>query len=142
MTQLGTQLIWILVPLVVPPQSQPPATPLSRAQKNNQLPEHTPSSLKVVTFNNVPPQPVTPSKSSDSKKPLEQPQNTQDKKRKQEHLTDNFKNSNLILIGYCPQQEEQAQLLDLIVYDILAKWDSYTLLGNLSFWEEDCINQH
>ncbi|GBC02215.1 hypothetical protein RclHR1_04500003 [Rhizophagus clarus] len=84
-----------------------PATPLSRAQKNNQSPEHTPSSSKVVTFNNVPPQPVTPSKSSDSKKPLEQPQNPQDKKRKQEHLADNFKNSNLILTGYCPQQEEQ-----------------------------------
>ncbi|GBB83623.1 hypothetical protein RclHR1_10320001 [Rhizophagus clarus] len=85
-------------------------------------------------FSNVPPQPVTPSKSSDSKKPLEQPQNTQDKKRKQEYLADNFNNSNLILTGYCPQQEEQAQLLDLIVYDIPAKWDSYTLLGNLSFW--------
>ncbi|GBB94290.1 hypothetical protein RclHR1_23250002 [Rhizophagus clarus] len=32
------------------------------------------------------------------------------------------------------KQEEQAQLLDVIVYDIPAKWDSYTLLGNLSFW--------
>ncbi|GBC04076.1 hypothetical protein RclHR1_00550021 [Rhizophagus clarus] len=137
----------------------PPVTPLSRAQKksarkklkklqqqqqtpdnnlfivpSNQSPEHTPSSSKVVTFSNVPLRPMTPSKSSDSKKPLEQPQNTQDKKRKQEHLADNFNNSNLILTGYCPQQEEQAQLLDLIVYDIPAKWDSYTLLGNLSFW--------
>ncbi|GES82794.1 hypothetical protein RCL_jg11600.t1 [Rhizophagus clarus] len=34
--------------------------------------------------------------------------NNQDKKRKQEHLTNNFNNSNLILTGYCPQQEEQA----------------------------------
>ncbi|GBC07887.1 hypothetical protein RclHR1_07760002 [Rhizophagus clarus] len=68
----------------------PPATPLSRSQKksvrkklkklqkqqqqpdnnpfivpSNQSPEHTPSSSKMVTFSNVPPQPVTPSKSSD-----------------------------------------------------------------------------
>ncbi|GES99954.1 hypothetical protein GLOIN_2v1773465 [Rhizophagus clarus] len=73
------------------------------------------------------PTPITPPAISLSR-------NTQDKKRKQEHLADNFTNSNFILTGYCPQQEEQAQLLDLIVYDIPAKWDSYTLLGNLSFW--------
>ncbi|GBC02405.1 hypothetical protein RclHR1_04600005 [Rhizophagus clarus] len=72
-----------------PTSITPPATPLSRAQKNNQLPEHTPSSSKVVTFSNVQPQPVIPLKSSDIKKPLEQPQNTQNKKRKQEHLADN-----------------------------------------------------
>ncbi|GES78982.1 hypothetical protein RCL_jg28074.t1 [Rhizophagus clarus] len=35
-------------------------------------------------------------------------------------------------------QEEQAQLLDLIVYDISAKWNSYTLLGNcLKVYNED-----
>ncbi|GBB89729.1 hypothetical protein RclHR1_16500004 [Rhizophagus clarus] len=30
--------------------------------------------------------------------------------------------------------QEQAQLLDLVVYDILAKWDNYTLLANLGRW--------
>ncbi|GBB90944.1 hypothetical protein RclHR1_01800029 [Rhizophagus clarus] len=73
----------------------------------------------------------TSSKSSDNIKPSEQSTITSDKKRKQEHLADNFNNSNLILTGYCPQQEEQAQLLDLIVYDIPAKWDSYTLLARV-----------
>ncbi|GBB95635.1 hypothetical protein RclHR1_25810001 [Rhizophagus clarus] len=139
--------------------SQPNHTPLSRAQKKSTKkklkklqrqqqqqdenpfivprrpsPEQTSSGSKVVTFNNVPPQQETSSKSSDNIKPSEQSTIIPDKKRKQEHLADNFNNSNLILTGYCPQQEEQAQLLDLIVYDIPAKWDSYTLLGNLSFW--------
>ncbi|GBC09039.1 hypothetical protein RclHR1_08570006 [Rhizophagus clarus] len=137
----------------------PPATPLSRAQKKSvkkklkklqrqqqqqdenpfivpsrPSPEQTPSGSKVVTFNNVPPHQGISSTSSDNSKPSEQSTITQDKKRKQEHLADNFNNSNLILTGYCSQQEEQAQLLDLIVYDIPAKWDSYTLLSNLSFW--------
>ncbi|GBB83389.1 hypothetical protein RclHR1_10110001, partial [Rhizophagus clarus] len=137
----------------------PPATPLSRTQKKSAKkklkklqqqqqqqdknpfivpsrpsPEQTPSGSKVVTFNNVLPQQGTPSTSSDNSKPSEQSTITQDKKRKQEHLADNFNNSNLILTGYCLQQEEQAQLLDLIVYDIPTKWDSYTLLGNLNFW--------
>ncbi|GBB90079.1 hypothetical protein RclHR1_16980001, partial [Rhizophagus clarus] len=137
----------------------PPATPLSRAQKKSAKkklkklqkqqqqqeenpfivpsrpsPEQTPSGSKVVTFNNVPPHQVTSSKISDNIKPSEQSTINPEKKRKQEHLAENFNNSNLILTGYCPQQEEQAQLLDLIVYDIPAKWDSYTLLGNLSFW--------
>ncbi|GBB88995.1 hypothetical protein RclHR1_15620001 [Rhizophagus clarus] len=136
-----------------------PATPLSRAQKKSAKkklkklqkqqqqqdenpfivpsrpsPEQTPSGSKVVTFNNVPPQQATSLKSSDNNKPSEQSTITQDKKRKQEHLADNFNNANFILTGYSLQQEEQAQLLDLIVYDIPAKWDSYTLLGNLSFW--------
>ncbi|GBC00492.1 hypothetical protein RclHR1_03880002 [Rhizophagus clarus] len=137
----------------------PPATPLSRTQKKSAKkklkklqkqqqqqeenpfispsrpsPEQTPSGSKVVTFNIVPLQQATSSKSSDNIKPSEQSTITSEKKRKQEHLADNFNNSNLILTGYCPQQEEQAKLLDLIVYDIPAKWDSYTLLGNLSFW--------
>ncbi|GBB99895.1 hypothetical protein RclHR1_36700001 [Rhizophagus clarus] len=137
----------------------PPATPLSRAQKKSAKkklkklqkqqqqqdenpfivpsrpsPELTPSGSKVVTFNNVPPQQTTSSKSSDNIKPSAQSTISSKKKRKQEHLADNFNNSNLILTSYCSQQEEQAQLLDLIVYNIPAKWDSYTLLGNLSFW--------
>ncbi|GBB91179.1 hypothetical protein RclHR1_18320002 [Rhizophagus clarus] len=46
--------------------------------------------------------------------------------------TDNYlKNGNVIITRYYPQGEEQAQLLDLVIYDILAKWDNYTLLANL-----------
>ncbi|GES90172.1 hypothetical protein RCL_jg13299.t1 [Rhizophagus clarus] len=74
-------------------------------------PEQTPSGSKVVTFNNVPPQQATSLKSSDNNKPSEQSTITQDKKRKQEHLADNFNNANFILTGYSLQQEEQAQLL-------------------------------
>ncbi|GES78172.1 hypothetical protein GLOIN_2v1871772 [Rhizophagus clarus] len=72
--------------------------------------EQTPSGSKVVTINNVPPQQATSSKSNDNNKPSEQSTITSEKKRKQEHLADNYNNSNLILTGYCPQQEEQAQL--------------------------------
>ncbi|GBB83932.1 hypothetical protein RclHR1_10590014 [Rhizophagus clarus] len=119
----------------------PPATPLSRDDNPFIVPsrpslEQTPSGSKVVTFNNVPPQQETPLKSSDNSKPSEQSTISQNKKRKLENLADNFNNSNLILTSYCLQQEEQAQLLDLIVYDIPVKWDSYTLLGNLSFWRK------
>ncbi|GBB86726.1 hypothetical protein RclHR1_13110001 [Rhizophagus clarus] len=113
----------------------PPATPLSRVQKKlakkklkklqrqqqqqDENPfivpsrpshEQTPSGSKVVTINNVPPQQATSSKSNDNNKPSEQSTITSEKKRKQEHLADNYNNSNLILTGYCPQQEEQAQL--------------------------------
>ncbi|GBB92976.1 hypothetical protein RclHR1_20940002 [Rhizophagus clarus] len=53
------------------------------------------------------------------------------KKLKQKETDNTLKNRNVIITRYCPQDQEQAQLLDLIVYDILAKWDNYTLLANL-----------
>ncbi|GET00087.1 hypothetical protein GLOIN_2v1789243 [Rhizophagus clarus] len=124
-----------------PIQHQSDSMNLDDSQRDTSIPsrpslEQTPSGSKVVTFNNVPPQQETPLKSSDNSKPSEQSTISQNKKRKLENLADNFNNSNLILTSYCLQQEEQAQLLDLIVYDIPVKWDSYTLLGNLSFWRK------
>ncbi|GBB86225.1 hypothetical protein RclHR1_12660005 [Rhizophagus clarus] len=54
-----------------------------------------------------------------------------EKKLKQKETDNTYKNENIIIISYCLQEEEQAQLLDLIVYDILAKWNNYALLANL-----------
>ncbi|GBC10117.1 hypothetical protein RclHR1_09350004 [Rhizophagus clarus] len=56
------------------------------------------------------------------------------KKLKQKETDNNLKNGNVIITGYIPQDQEQAQLLDLVVYNILAKWDNYTLLVNLGRW--------
>ncbi|GBB83759.1 hypothetical protein RclHR1_10430002 [Rhizophagus clarus] len=74
------------------------------------LPENTPSRSQVVTFsNNELTSPKITLKSNDNKvKPSEDSTNDKGKKRKQDHLTDNFNNSNLILTRYHPQQEEQA----------------------------------
>ncbi|GBB90762.1 hypothetical protein RclHR1_17810006 [Rhizophagus clarus] len=83
-----------------------PAMPLSKAQKkaamkklkklqqqqqtldnnlfiipNGTSLEQIPLSSKVVTFNNIPPQPMTFSKSSDNNKPLEKLTNNQEKKK-------------------------------------------------------------
>ncbi|GET04769.1 hypothetical protein RCL_jg8164.t1 [Rhizophagus clarus] len=90
-----------------PIQHQSDSMNLDDSQGNTSVPsrpspEQTPSGSKVVTFNNVLPQQGTSSTSSDNSKPSEQSTITQDKKRKQEHLADNFNNSNLILTGYCP----------------------------------------
>ncbi|GBB98488.1 hypothetical protein RclHR1_03240013 [Rhizophagus clarus] len=139
----------------------PPVIPLSRSsarkklkklqqQQQQQLntnpfitpsgpsPANTPSGSRVVTFSNseLSPPKISLKSSKDTIKPSEDSYNDKGKKKKQDHLTDNFGNSNLVLTSYCLQQEEQTQLLDVIVYDIPAKWDSYTLLGNLSFWEK------
>ncbi|GBC00671.1 hypothetical protein RclHR1_39350001 [Rhizophagus clarus] len=56
------------------------------------------------------------------------------KKLKQKETNNTLKNGNVIITGYIPQDQEQAQILDLVVYDILAKWDNYTLLANLRQW--------
>ncbi|GBB99825.1 hypothetical protein RclHR1_03650001 [Rhizophagus clarus] len=53
------------------------------------------------------------------------------KKLKQKEIDNTLKNRNVIITRYCSQGEEQAQLLDLVVYDIPAKWNNYTLLANL-----------
>ncbi|GBC05038.1 hypothetical protein RclHR1_00600001 [Rhizophagus clarus] len=102
-------------------------------------PEFTPSKpsgLRTVTFNqSILSPPSTPYKQQlkrDSK-----PQSTpidNGKKVKQKETDNNLKNGNVIITGYIPQDQEQAQLLDLVVYDIPAKWDNYTLLANLGRW--------
>ncbi|GES96661.1 hypothetical protein RCL_jg14676.t1 [Rhizophagus clarus] len=40
--------------------------------------------------------------------------------------------NNIIITGYQPEQEESQLLLDLIIYDIPAKWSNYELLTNLN----------
>ncbi|GBB92881.1 hypothetical protein RclHR1_20710005 [Rhizophagus clarus] len=102
-------------------------------------PEFTPSKpsgSRTVTFNqSILSPPSTPYKQQlkrDSK-----PQSTpidNGKKLKQKETDKKLKNGNVIITGYIPQDQEQAQLLDLVVYDIPAKWDNYTLLANLGRW--------
>ncbi|GBC07835.1 hypothetical protein RclHR1_07710019 [Rhizophagus clarus] len=53
------------------------------------------------------------------------------KKLKQKEIDNTLKNRNVIITRYFPQDQKQAQLLDLVIYDILAKWNNYTLLANL-----------
>ncbi|GBB92109.1 hypothetical protein RclHR1_25200002 [Rhizophagus clarus] len=89
-------------------------------------PEYTPSKpsgSKTVTFDqSILSPPSTPYKQQlkrDSK-----PQSTpidNGKKLKQKETDNTLKNGNVIITGYIPQDQEQAQLLDLVVYDILAK---------------------
>ncbi|GBB95356.1 hypothetical protein RclHR1_25140003 [Rhizophagus clarus] len=106
---------------------------------SKESPEYTPSKpsgSKTVTFNqSTLSPPFTPYKQQlkrDSK-----PQSTpidNGKKLKQKETDNTLKNGNVIITGYIPQDQEQAQILDLVVYDILAKWDNYTLLANLGRW--------
>ncbi|GES87915.1 hypothetical protein GLOIN_2v1789243 [Rhizophagus clarus] len=58
------------------------------------------------------------------------------KKLKQKKTVTFLKNRNIIITRYYSQEKEQVQLLDLVVYDILVKWDNYTLLGNLAKWSK------
>ncbi|GBC07295.1 hypothetical protein RclHR1_07370004 [Rhizophagus clarus] len=55
-------------------------------------------------------------------------------KRRPKETDNTLKNGNVIITSYQPQGEEQAQLLDLVIYDIPAKWDNYILLANLGQW--------
>ncbi|GBB86229.1 hypothetical protein RclHR1_12670002 [Rhizophagus clarus] len=85
---------------------------------------------KTVTFN----QSLLSPSSTPYKQQLKRnskPQSTpidNGKKLKQKETDKNLKNGNVIITRYCLQGEEQAQLLDLVIYDILAKWNNYTLL--------------
>ncbi|GBB96399.1 hypothetical protein RclHR1_27430002 [Rhizophagus clarus] len=93
---------------------------------STESPEYTPSKpsgSRTVTFNqSFFSPPTTPYKQQlkrDSK-----PQSTpidNGKKLKQKETDNNSKNGNVIITGYIPQDQEQAQLLDLVVYDIPAK---------------------
>ncbi|GBB84259.1 hypothetical protein RclHR1_10890006 [Rhizophagus clarus] len=99
-------------------------------------PEYTPSKpsgSRTVTFNqNILSPPSTPYKQQLKRDSI--PHSTpidNGKKLKQKETDKSLKNGNVIITGYIPQDQEQAQLLDLVVYDIPAKWDNYTLLANL-----------
>ncbi|GBC00095.1 hypothetical protein RclHR1_37440001 [Rhizophagus clarus] len=95
-----------------------------------------PSSSRTVTFN----QSTLSSPSILCKQQLKRdskPQSTpidNGKKLKQKETDNTLRNGNIIITGYVPQDQEQAQMLDLVVYDIPAKWDNYTLLANLGRW--------
>ncbi|GBB97622.1 hypothetical protein RclHR1_30190001 [Rhizophagus clarus] len=99
-----------------------PVTPLTKSQKRS-------AKKKALTFNqSLLSPPSTPYKQQlkrDSK-----PQSTpidNGKKLKQKETDNNtLKNGNIIITRYFSQDQEQAYLLDLVVYDILAKWDNYT----------------
>ncbi|GBB98430.1 hypothetical protein RclHR1_32200001 [Rhizophagus clarus] len=70
--------------------------------------KYTPSRSQVITFSNneLSPPKITLKSSDDKIKPLEDSTINKNKKKKQGHLTDNFGNSNLILIGYNPIAQE------------------------------------
>ncbi|GES94335.1 hypothetical protein RCL_jg14139.t1 [Rhizophagus clarus] len=55
------------------------------------------------------------------------------KKRKNENSTGD---NNLIITGYQPEKKDSNLTLDLVVYDIPAKWTNYQLLGELNKWEK------
>ncbi|GBB98228.1 hypothetical protein RclHR1_31760001 [Rhizophagus clarus] len=108
---------------------------------STESPEYTPSKpsgSRTVTFN----QSILSPLSTPYKKQLKRdskPQSTpidNRKKIKQNEIDNSLKNGNVIITGYIPQDHEQAQLLDLVVYDIPAKWDNYTLLANLGRWDK------
>ncbi|GBB87575.1 hypothetical protein RclHR1_14020004 [Rhizophagus clarus] len=106
---------------------------------NKESPEYTPSKpsgSRTVTFN----QSLLFSSFTPYKQQLKRdskPQSTpidNEKKLKQKETDNVLKNGNIIITRYIPQDHEQAQLLDLVIYDILAKWDNYILLANLGRW--------
>ncbi|GES92611.1 hypothetical protein RCL_jg28933.t1 [Rhizophagus clarus] len=70
--------------------------------------ENTPSGSQVITFNNseFPPLKIALKNSETIVKPSEDSTKDKDKKRKQNHLTDNFSNSNFVFTGYHPQHKE------------------------------------
>ncbi|GBB99374.1 hypothetical protein RclHR1_00350030 [Rhizophagus clarus] len=53
------------------------------------------------------------------------------KKRKNESSTGD---NNLIITGYQPEENDKNLTLDLVVYDIPAKWTNYQLLSELNKW--------
>ncbi|GBB95797.1 hypothetical protein RclHR1_26130001 [Rhizophagus clarus] len=117
-----------------------PVTPLTKSQKRSakkkaQSSEYTPSKpscSRTVTFNkSLLSPPFTPFKQlKQDFKPQSTPINN-GKKLKQNETDNTLKNGNVIITIYIPQDQKQAHLLDLVVYDIPAKWDNYTLLANL-----------
>ncbi|GBB84800.1 hypothetical protein RclHR1_11370005 [Rhizophagus clarus] len=55
------------------------------------------------------------------------------KKRKNESSTGD---NNLIITGYQPEENDKNLTLELVVYDIPAKWTNYQLLSELNKWEK------
>ncbi|GES76137.1 hypothetical protein RCL_jg20432.t1 [Rhizophagus clarus] len=75
--------------------------------KVSSTPRRPTSITPSITLNNDNPPPKITLKSSDDKiKPSEDSINIKGKKRKQDYLTENFSNSNLILTEYSPIEQE------------------------------------
>ncbi|GBB89561.1 hypothetical protein RclHR1_16290007 [Rhizophagus clarus] len=53
------------------------------------------------------------------------------KKRKNES---SIEDNGIIITGYQPEENDKNLTLDLVVYDILAKWTNYQLLSELNKW--------
>ncbi|GBB92024.1 hypothetical protein RclHR1_19520003 [Rhizophagus clarus] len=53
------------------------------------------------------------------------------KKRKNESSTED---NNIIITGYQPEEKDKHLTLDLVIYDIPAKWTNYQLLSELNKW--------
>ncbi|GBC03837.1 hypothetical protein RclHR1_05350011 [Rhizophagus clarus] len=95
------------------------------SEKDAKSPEYTsskPSDLKTITFNQS-----LLSSSSTSFKQLKRDSKSQStlidnrKKLKLKKTDNTLKNRNVIITRYVLQDQEQAHLLDLVIYDILAK---------------------
>ncbi|GBB98203.1 hypothetical protein RclHR1_31670001 [Rhizophagus clarus] len=76
-----------------------------------------------------PPQPSALNKRSD--KSDDKTATLTTKKRKNESSTGD---NNVIITGYQPEENDKNLILDLVVYDISAKWTNYQLLSELNKW--------
>ncbi|GBB86813.1 hypothetical protein RclHR1_13240004 [Rhizophagus clarus] len=98
-------------------------TPIPVITESSKYTPSKPSDSRTVTFNqSLLSPPSTPYKQQlkrDSKSQSTLVDN--EKKLKQKETDNTLKNRNVIITGYLPQDQEQAHLLDLVVYDILAK---------------------
>ncbi|GBC02815.1 hypothetical protein RclHR1_04830013 [Rhizophagus clarus] len=91
-----------------------------------------PSGSKTITFNqNLFFQSSIPFKQLKQNSKLQSTLINNRKKLKLKETDNFFKNGNIIITRYYSQGDKQAQLLNLVVYDILVKWNNYTLLANL-----------
>ncbi|GET01675.1 hypothetical protein RCL_jg11215.t1 [Rhizophagus clarus] len=59
------------------------------------------------------------------------------KKRKNESSTED---NNIIITGYQPKKNDKNFTLNLVVYDIPAKWINYQLLSEFNKWEKWCLS--
>ncbi|GBB99958.1 hypothetical protein RclHR1_36990001 [Rhizophagus clarus] len=112
-------------PGATPPRNVTPilVMPLTKSQKRSAKKKvRKEKKTMTVTFNqSLLSPPSTPFKQLKQNSQSQSTPIDNGKKLKQKKTDKTFKNSNVIITEYCPQGEEQAQLLDLVVYDILAK---------------------
>ncbi|GBB98302.1 hypothetical protein RclHR1_31960001 [Rhizophagus clarus] len=91
-------------------------------------PDSTLDSQKPI-LSQSPPQPSALNKRSD--KSDDKTATLTTKKRKNESSTGD---NNFIITGYQPEENDKNLTLDLVIYDISAKWTNYQLLSELNKW--------